>query len=261
MPSTPQPGAFCWFELATTDQQAAKKFYGDLFGWSAHDNQMGPEETYTIFQLGGAHVAAGYTLRPNERTQGVPPHWLIYIAVDDADAAAERARTIGGKVLAGPFEVADSGRMALIQDPAGVVFGVWQGRKEPGIVMTGAANTVCWIDISAPDQAATSAFYASLFGWQMVEGKSMNPASAGDYYHIVNAGQMQGGVPPPEMRDPHAPPHMLMYVEVVDCAAMEQKAASLGARVYMKTMKIGENGWMAVLADPQGATFALHQGN
>jgi predicted enzyme related to lactoylglutathione lyase len=254
-------GSFCWFELATTDQEAAKQFYGALFGWSASDHRMGPEETYTTFQLNGAHVGAGYTVRANERPQGASPHWLIYIGVDDADVAAERARTLGGKVLAGPFDVADSGRMALIQDPAGVVFGIWQGRKEPGIVITGADNTVCWIDVSAPDQSRTAEFYSTLFGWQMVEGKSMHPAKPGDYYHIVNAGQMQGGVPPPAMRDPHAPPHMLMYVEVDDCAAMERKAASLGARVHVKTMKIGENGAMAVLADPQGATFALHQGN
>src|SRR5580704_10276790 len=90
------PGTFCWVELATTDQDAAKHFYGSLFGWSIVDYPMGPGDFYTMFQSGGRDAAAGYTMRAEERSQGVPPHWNLYVAVEDADATAARAVELGG---------------------------------------------------------------------------------------------------------------------------------------------------------------------
>src|SRR5262245_14640151 len=97
------PGRFCWVELATTDQPAAKKFYGTLFGWASEDQPIGPSEVYTMFKKGGPAVAAGYTLRPEERT--LPPHWNLYVSVPSADAAAAKAKELGGTVLAPPFDV------------------------------------------------------------------------------------------------------------------------------------------------------------
>src|SRR5579884_4409141 len=99
------PGDFCWLELGTTDQSAAKAFYERLFGWKGNDHPMGPEMVYTIFDLQGAAVAAGYTLMPDQQAQGVPPDWLLYVATANADAAAARAQELGGTVLGGPFDV------------------------------------------------------------------------------------------------------------------------------------------------------------
>jgi len=82
------PGEFCWLELATSDQTAGKKFYADLFGWGINDMPMGPTDVYTIFRVDGRDVAAGCTLQPNEAAMGVPPHWTVYIAVDNADQSA-----------------------------------------------------------------------------------------------------------------------------------------------------------------------------
>ena len=93
----------------------------------------------------------------------------------------------------------------------------------------------------------------------MVQGKSMQPAKPGDYYHIVNGSDFIGGVQPPEHMNPHAPPHWLIYIEVDDCRASTAKAKSLGARVFVDTMQIGEGLVFSVVADPQGAAFALHQ--
>ena len=94
------PGSFCWMELSTTDQSAAKAFYTSLFGWTATDQPMGPGQFYTMFFLGGCEVAAGYTMMKEEA--GMPPHWNLYIAVESADAAAARVPELGGKALAGP---------------------------------------------------------------------------------------------------------------------------------------------------------------
>ena len=126
------PGSFCWIELGTTDQPQAKKFYESLFGWTSTDEPMGPSEFYTIFKLQNREAAAGYTLRPDQRQQGVPPHWMLYINVESADKAAERAAELGGKVCMPPFDVMDAGRMTVVQDPQGAMFSVWEPKKARG---------------------------------------------------------------------------------------------------------------------------------
>src|SRR4051794_6027766 len=97
---TPKPGSFCWIELATTDQKAAKDFYTSLFGWGVEDSPMGPEEYYSIFKLQGRDTAAACTLR---KDQGNQPYWGIYMAVENADASAKKAEQLGGEILAPPF--------------------------------------------------------------------------------------------------------------------------------------------------------------
>src|SRR5579862_2042397 len=96
------PGSFCWIELGTTDQNAAKQFYQPLFGWSSNDFPMGPSEFYTMFQLEGNDCGAAYSLNQQMRDQGVPPHWMLYIAVSRADDAVAKATQLGGSVKAGP---------------------------------------------------------------------------------------------------------------------------------------------------------------
>src|SRR5450631_3501364 len=114
-------GSFVWIELGTTDQAAAKNFYGSLFGWNASDMPMGPDDYYTIFRLEGRDTAAAYTLRP-DRSGSAPTHWMLYISVDNVDDAAALAAHLGGTVPSPPFDVYDAGRMAVVQDPTGATF-------------------------------------------------------------------------------------------------------------------------------------------
>lgn len=252
-----KPGSFCWIELATTDQNAAKTFYGSLFGWEISDLPMGPGEVYTIFKLDGGDVSAAYTLRPEQRAQGVPPNWMIYVAVDDADAAATRAAQVGGKVLAPAFDVMDLGRMAVLQDPDGATFSVWQAKRGPGITFTGADGTLCWADLSTPNQARAGKFYADLFGWKL--SGDTDDDSASGYLHIQNGEDFIGGIPPAAHRDPHTPPHWLPYFQTSNCDATAAKAKELGAKFYLEPMTMENVGRFAVLADPQGAVFAIFQ--
>jgi uncharacterized protein len=254
-----RPGDFCWFELATTDQAGAKHFYESLFGWTSGDMPIGPTELYTIFRLGGRDAGAAYTMRPEQQAQGMPPNWLPYVLVESADAAAARATKLGAAVIAPPFDVMESGRMSLVSDPLGAVFAVWQAKQHVGVGVKDEPGSVSWADLQVRDQVKAGAFYSSLFGWKMVEGKSMDPAKPGDYYHIVNGETMIGGIPPAGQVDPKAHPAWLMYVEVAECAASTRKAVSLGGRAYVDTMEIGKEGRISVIADPQGAVFALHQ--
>jgi len=249
-------GRFCWFELGTSDQAAAKKFYGEVFGWTAHDTDMGPGGVYTIFKLGNDDVAAAYTLQPEMKAAGVPPHWMIYMRVADADQAAARAASLGGKVEKPPFDVGPSGRMSLIADPTGAMFCVWQPGATPGVTVAAKPGTAVWADLSTPDQMRAAKFYGDLFGWKIVDGKNMAVSKGGDYAHIVNGEEFIGGIPPAEHRDPHMPAHWLTYFDVADYEATVAKVKSLGGRVQdeheMKDVRR-----FAYLADPQGTAFAI----
>jgi len=250
------PGSFCWIELGTTDQSAAKSFYGSLFGWTPNDMPMGPNDFYTMFQLEGRDAAAGYTLRPDQRSHGVPPHWMIYVAVEHADAVAARAKELGGTVLAGPFDVFDAGRMAVLQDPAGAVFSVWQPKQHTGGGIAGVEGTLCWADLSTPDRDRVESFYTGLFGWKIGK-EDEDPAHA--YWHIQNGEEFIGGIPPATHRNPQMPAHWLAYFLVNDCYASAEKAKGLGAQFHVPPMVMEHVGTIAVLADPQGATFAIFQ--
>lgn len=246
-------GSFCWIELATTDQKAAKDFYSSLFGWSPQDSPIGPNEFYTLFKLEGRDAAAGYTLRADQKAQGVPPHWMPYIAVESADKAADTAKQLGGTVVMAPFDVMDLGRMAVIHDPTGAHFCLWQAKRNTGIGVSGVAGTLCWADLSTPDAKRASAFYSGLFGWHIMADEK----DKSGYLHIKNGDHFIGGVPPAAHRQPGVPPHWLAYFWVDDVDASAAKAKQKGAKFCLEPTTIENVGRMAVIADPQGAVFAI----
>lgn len=248
------PGAFCWAELATTDQKAGIQFYSKIFGWSANNMPMGPDEFYTIFQLEGRDAAAGCTLRPEQRAHGVPPHWSLYIAVENADASAARATELGGTVLAPPFDVFDAGRMAVVQDPTGATFCLWQPNKNTGTGIAGLHGTLCWADLNTRDRDRAGQLYSELFGWQMMKE---DEAPEHNYWHIKNGEEFIGGIPPAAYLQPGTPAHWLAYFLVSDCDVTAAEAKSLGATVYMPPTDFEDVGRASVLADPQGAAFAI----
>ncbi len=248
---THAPGSFCWIELATTDQNAAKRFYEALFGWSSVDSPMGPDEVYTTFTLAGRKAGAAYTVRPEHR--GMSPNWMVYISTANADTTAARAAELGGKVVGGPFDVAEHGRMAVLQDPTGAMLSIWQAASHPGLGVVGEAGALCWADLSTPDAQKASAFYSSLFGWKINTGEN-DPSG---YLHIQNGEQAIGGIPPASMRNPNAPTHWLIYILVADCDASAARATEHGGRLLVPPMDIEKVGRFSVVSDPQGAVFAI----
>jgi uncharacterized protein len=250
---THPPGSFCWVELSTSDQSAAKKFYSELFGWSINDSPMGPGEVYTIFRLNGRDAAAGYTMNKQEREARVLPHWNLYIATDNVDNSASQAANTGGTVLAGPFDVMDAGRMAVIQDPAGAAFCLWQSKKTSGLGVTGEDGAFCWADLNTPDPQRAGKFYSTLLGWKLEKGAN-DPSG---YAHIRNGDKHIGGIPPAEYLPKGNPAHWLIYFHVADVEASTDKAKQMGGKVYMPPQKMPDVGTWSVVADPQGASFAL----
>ena len=246
-------GTFCWADLGTTDQQGAKAFYGGLFGWSAVDFETGPDQFYTMFYIDERQVGAAYTLRPDQLEHGVPSHWMLYIAVENADATSTKAESLGAKVLAPPFDVFDAGRMAVLQDPTGAVFSVWQPIEHIGFGITAVPGTLCWADLATPDPNAAASFYRSLFGWEIKPGEVHT-----EYLHIINRDEFIGGIPPSDTVK-GAPPHWSLYflVENVDTSLEQLKQD--GGKVVVPATDIEKTGRFAIVQDPQGAFFALFQ--
>lgn len=246
-------GAFCWIELATTNQDSAKSFYSALFGWSVTDTPIGPDDLYTIFKLQDRDAAAAYTMRKEQRAQGVPPNWLLYISVENAEECVAKVVKAGGVVHMPAFDVMNAGRMAVLQDPTGAVFAVWQPRNTQGVGIGGVDGTLCWADLSTPAPEIASKFYSAVFGWQFVTGEKDHSG----YLHIKNGERFIGGVPPARLNSGRVPPHWLIYFNVSDVAASAAKAAKLGAKIHMGPKTMEGVGTVAVIADPQGAVFAI----
>lgn len=247
------PGEFCWIELATSNQNAAKSFYAALFGWTVRDVPIGPNEIYSLLELQGQVAAAAFTINPKEAAAGVPPHWHLYVAVASADEASKKAQELGGKVMEAPFDVMDRGRAALIQDPTGAFFSVWQANKRPGMGVTGEPGAFCWADLNTGDQGRIKTFYEGLFGWKLKPGEGKEDG----YLHIVNGENYIGGVPPGHQHNPKDPPHWLIYFAVADVDASFRRAKDMNARILLRPMDFEGVGRVAMLADPQGAVFAL----
>jgi predicted enzyme related to lactoylglutathione lyase len=249
------PGSFCWVELGTTNARAAKAFYGGLFGWRPDDMPMGNDQFYTMLQIDGKAIGALYELDEHMRRMGIPPHWLQYIAVADADETAARVKALGGTVMKDAFDVFDAGRMAVIQDPTGAVFAVWQANRNIGSRITGEPHTLCWSELVTNDTARSIEFYTKLFGWIVKAGL----ASTRDYTEIWNGNRSIGGVMQMSAELGDIPSHWMPYFLVAGCEASAGKSKELGGSVQVRPTDIPGVGRFAVIADPQGAVFSLFQ--
>jgi len=178
----------------------------------------------------------------------------LYIAVANAEETAAKVTAAGGKVLAGPFDVMTFGRMAVMQDPTGAVFMIWEPRDHQGTTVAGEAGTICWADLNSKDPAAAAKFYSAVFGWEVSAGKDQS-----GYLHIKNGADFIGGMPPVAFQNPNAPSHWLVYWLVPDCDASTAKARELGGKIFMGPMTMEGVGRWSVMADPQGAVSALFQ--
>jgi hypothetical protein len=248
------PGTFSWPELATTDQKASVAFYRALFGWDLDDQPMGSGETYSMFQMRGRPIGAAYTMRPQERQVGAPPHWNAYVTVANVDEAAKKAESLGAKVFAPPFDVTDSGRMAVLQDPTGAVFQVWQPNKHIGAMILNEPGALCWTELSTRDMAAAETFYTKLFGWTPKHSPVGSPMPYTEF--SVGGTPAIGMMPMPMAVPAFVPSYWMPYFQVADTDASAAKAKTLGANLIVQPTDIPNAGRFAVIADPQGAVFA-----
>jgi predicted enzyme related to lactoylglutathione lyase len=247
------PGTFCWTDLTTTDQNAAKAFYNGLFGWEAEDLPAGEGVFYSMMRLDGKDVAA---ISPQPQMQleaGVPPTWNSYVSVESADETAEKAKELGATVHAPAFDVLEAGRMAVIQDPQGAFFFVWQPRGHFGAALVNEPGALVWNELNTTDPEGARGFYSALFGWR-IEPFEGSPEL---YLSIKNGDVNNGGIR--ELNQPGAPPHWLVYFGTEDIDAAIAKLQELGGTKMVGPIDI-QIAKVAVVQDPQGAIFALYAG-
>ena len=245
-----KPGSFCWAELMTSDQPAAKNFYTKLFGWTIDDAPLGDGTFYTMLKLKDQTVGALYQTTKQEA--GIPPHWNCYVAVANVDDAAKKAAALGAKIMMPPFDVMDVGRMTVIADPTGAALCLWQAKKHTGAGVINEPGAACWHELGTTNGDSATKFYSQFFGWGIKPLPTTPP-----YTVFSNAGTDIGGMYLLTGTMAGIPPHWLPYFQVSDCDATVKQALSMGGKTIVPPMDIPGTGRFAYVQDPQGAVFAV----
>lgn len=251
------PGTFCWCELGTTNQQAAKKFYAEIFGWKIHEIPISSDDSYTILKIQGKDLGGLYQLGNGQQRQGVQPHWLSYIAVDSADNCARAITESGGKLIMYPFDVLDLGRMTVAQDPTGATFAIWQPIKYTGAKIRNEKNAMCWNELVTDDIATAKDFYGKVFGWSAITEETGSALYTKFYIGDPTGGAVVGGMLQMGGTLINTLPHWMVHFGVDDCDAFVEKARSLGATIPTPLIGVPDMGQFAVLRDQQSAVFSV----
>ena len=250
-----KPGYFSWNDLATTDPVAAKKFYAEVLGWKIEDIPI-PNGTYAMARVNGRDVVGIGGQMEDEKKAGIPSHWNCYVTVTDVDATVKAATGLGAKVLAPAMEVMDVGRMAVLADPSGAPFCLWQAKSHIGAGITGEPGTIAWNELETGDVDRCGGFYSKLFGWsaQVQDMGNMK-------YTLFNLGKDQvAGMMPHSAQTPKGTPsHWTVYFAVANCDAIAKKVTSLNGKQVVPPTDIPDVGRFAMFFDPQGAWFAILQ--
>jgi predicted enzyme related to lactoylglutathione lyase len=244
----PRPqGVPCWLDLTVPDVTRAAAFYARVFGWTY--DVSGPE--FGHYHLALADGAAAVGLGEPMGGEGPPAAWTLYFAADDAGAMAARAEALGGQVLSPAFEVPGQGRMAIVADPGGAVFGLWQALGHTGFGVEDLPGTLAWVEVHAREAERVGAFYADLLGATLAP----MPGAPSPYWTLGRDGRSMAGV---QAMNPAAgePPRWMAYLNVADVDAAVAAAAAAGGSVRRDAWDT-PFGRMAELADPFGASFMV----
>jgi uncharacterized protein len=243
------PGMFVWRELMTDDVEGARRFYGELLGWSWKGEDMGTGHMYWLASKGDRQVG-GLMAKPPGVT--MPSAWGSYVLVDDVDAAAARGTAAGARLLKPPTDIPGVGRFAFLADPWGAVFQPFRGASEepPPPAEMPPPGAFCWETLVTPDPAAAAAFYGKVIGFRT--GKT--PDGKGT---TLTVGDMM--VADLQAARPGGPSYWATYVHVEGAEVSRDRAAQLGAKVLVPRVDVPEVGTVAVIADPSGAALGLFQ--
>ncbi len=248
------PGTFSWVDLATTDAAAARSFYAGLFGWEMDDDDAGGGAVYTMCRIDGDAVCGLFEMSPAMRATGVPPNWTSYVTVADADAVPARVHELGGAVIDDAFDVLDVGRMAVLRDPQGAVFAVWQPRTRMGAERVNDVGCLCMNELATTDIDAARSFYERLFGWTTEVDATVPPGLPVAFAH--NGDSLNASF----FTVPHgAPPHWRPCFAVESTDAAVDRVLEQGGTTVLAPRAMPD-GSIALVRDPQGAVFALFAG-
>jgi uncharacterized protein len=246
-------GSFVRWELMTRSVSEAVSFYQKLLGWGAHDEELADGGHYSHLTQGAFRLGGIYAMAEDLAQRPAAAHWLPYLGVASVDAALAEAKELGAKVTAESFDFVDLGRMALLLDPTGAPFGLWEDRQGAEL-----PRTVAWHELSTHDTEAAAIFYGDMFGWRPDQNKNDAAASA-DQLRITRLSSAGGPEAAlvrlgPKFRS--VPAHWMPYFLVDDMESALATIKSEGGRLLAETTST-QLGPQAVAQDPQGAVFGL----
>ncbi|MCU0228004.1 MAG: VOC family protein [Bryobacterales bacterium] len=248
-----------WVELATTDVAAARPFYQQFFGWTVKQISPDGPGAYFMWQHQGQEIAGMYTLAGPLLEKGLSPHWMVYFAVDDADAFAAKVKLLQGGVLFPPFDVGQSGRSVWCVDRHGAMFCGWQARQHCGMKVKGGPSTLNWVELATPELDVSRHFYTTILPWTAEERTPDERGIPTRYIEWMVDGVPIGGAlqMTPEWKG--IPPHWVPYFQVEDAAASVALAEALGGKAPYGCFGMDGVGQLALIQDPQGVAFMIIQ--
>jgi predicted enzyme related to lactoylglutathione lyase len=247
-------GDFIWYELLTTDADAAEAFYRDVVGWNVGDSgQEGVD--YRILSAGNEGVGGLMQLTQGMTDQGARPVWLGYIAVEDVDATVAAILDLGGGVHMPAMDMPDVGRIAMVADPQGVPFYVMRGSSEGSSTAFSptAPGHCAWNELSTRDVPQALDFYGKLFGWE--KGDVMPMGDMGDYQLLEHNGAMIGAMSPYIAEG--GSPIWTYYFQTPDIDRAIDRISAGGGQLLHGPHQVPGDDWIIIGNDPQGAMFAL----
>ena len=252
-----EPGAFCWVDLSSSDPDAAKRFYAELFGWDYEDRE-GAGGTYSMARVQGADVAAIVRQDPQEAERGVPSHFNNYVWIEDAAATLARAGELGANVLGDAFDVETAGRIGVFIDPVGAALCLWQPQDHRGAGLVNEPGCLTWNELGTTEVDAAARFYAELFGW----GTRPMEAAGGEYVVVSVGARSNGGIrqQSPDEVAAGVPSNWMPYFAVESAEATLHRAAEIGGATLFGPMEIPNGGRIAAIQDAQGAVCAIWEG-
>jgi predicted enzyme related to lactoylglutathione lyase len=235
----------------TTDMAAAGPFYSKVVGWKTAP--FAPDGSYHTFNTKSGPVAGMMVLPDDAKRMGAPPNWLMYVGTPNVDETAMRVAQLRGRVLKQPADIPGVGRYAVVQDPFGATFGLYQS-KTPRAQGKPGVGDFSWFELYTPNPEGAWSFYQSLFGWEKTS--AMDMGEMGVYQMFGRGGGIpNGGIMKPP---PGAPAAWMPYAMVADAKASAATAQANGARIVNGPMEVPGGDWIAQGIDPQGAMFAVH---
>jgi len=256
----PLQGSPIWYELMTSDADAAGRFYSAVVpGWRFGGRRPGELDYRGIERGDGGHAGGVLRIDQSMRSHGARPMWLGYIGADDVDTTVGKIEAEGGKTLMPPFDVPNVGRIAMVADPQGNPFYVMKpippaGREDgqSDVFSADAEQRVGWNELSTADPVAARQFYGALFGW--VSDDFMDMGEYGEYRFLDFAGERIGAVCGV---GPDSTAGWRYYIRVPSIAAAAQAVTAGGGTVTMGPHEVPGGDHIIIGTDPQGAEFAL----
>jgi len=256
-------GSFIWYELMTSDADAAAKFYGSVIGWSigAHsDSSPGGKDYRMIGRSDGGFEGGVLALTADMVSHGARPTWLGYLHVNDVDASVRAITADGGKLLMPAMDL-PVGKIAMVADPMGAAFYVMKPippankpNARSDVFDPTATQRVNWNELASTDLARAKAFYAKHFGFEFKE--TMNMGVMGDYCFITHDGVPRIGAVMEAPKD--APVHAwLFYFGVNSIAAVKEAIEAGGGKILNGPHEVPGGQWIIIATDPQGAAFGV----